>query len=61
MRHMSAHALHMGRGADIGFGGDQAAIGALAHPKRIGQLHPLERIDGYAQVPAVQGVPPDCR
>ena len=51
-----AHAVQVGRARDIGLGGQQAAVGKLAHAQGVGQLDPLEGVDVDAEVPAVQGL-----
>nr|GEU28581.1 hypothetical protein [Tanacetum cinerariifolium] len=49
-----AHAVDVGRARHVRFGGQQAAVGELAHAQRVGQLHPFEGVDVHAQVPLVQ-------
>ena len=48
-----AHAVEVGGARHVGLGGEQAAVGKLAHAHGVGQLDPLEGVDVDAQIPAV--------
>ena len=50
-----AHAVDVGGAAHVGLGGQQAAVGKLAHAHGVGHLHPFKGVDVHAQVPAVHG------
>ena len=48
-----AHAQDVAGGADVGFGGDPAPIGVLAHAVDVGHHDPIIGIDEHLHEPAV--------
>ncbi len=56
-----AHLVDIAATGGIGFGGNQTAVGKLAHAPGIGHFNPFNRIDIDAQIPAFDLIRVDPR
>ena len=56
-----AHFIDVGCRTDVGFGGNDTAIGKLTHASGIGDFHPLDGVNVYAEVPLVHLVRMNAR